>query len=97
MPSVLPILRMPSPLALNSSIRASTDGLTRRRPNLVPFALARAARAKALLADDQHFAEQFAIALRHHESTSDAFERARTELYFGERLRRESERGPLVP
>jgi hypothetical protein len=41
-PSVLPILRMPSPLALNSSMRASTEGLTRRRPNFVPFALARA-------------------------------------------------------
>jgi len=37
MPSVLPILRMPSPLALNSRIRCSTAGLTRRRPNFVPF------------------------------------------------------------
>src|SRR5882672_5659277 len=45
MPSFRPILRMPSPLALSSSMRASTDGLTRRRPNLVPFALARASPA----------------------------------------------------
>jgi hypothetical protein len=33
MPSFLPILRMPSPLALNSNILASTEGLTRRRPS----------------------------------------------------------------
>jgi class 3 adenylate cyclase len=57
-----------------------------------PFALARAARAHALVADDQHFADLFAIALRHHESTPDAFERARTQLYFGERLRRTRKR-----
>jgi class 3 adenylate cyclase len=57
-----------------------------------PFALARAARAQALAADDQHFAELFAIALQHHESTPDTFERARTQLYFGERLRRTRKR-----
>lgn len=57
-----------------------------------PFALARAARAQALVADDQHFAELFAIALRHHDSTPDAFERARTQLSFGERLRRSRKR-----
>src|SRR3979409_2575815 len=45
MPSFLPILRMPSPLALHSSIRASTEGLTPRRPSVVPFALARASPA----------------------------------------------------
>src|ERR1700730_9037558 len=48
MPSFRPILRIPSPLALNSSIRASTEGLTRRRPSLVPFALARARPALTL-------------------------------------------------
>jgi len=53
-----------------------------------PFALARAARARALLASDERFAAEFEAALRHHESTPDTFERARTELYFGERLRR---------
>jgi class 3 adenylate cyclase len=53
-----------------------------------PFALARAARAQALVADDQHFAELFAVALKHHESTPDTFERARTQLCLGERLRR---------
>jgi class 3 adenylate cyclase len=57
-----------------------------------PFALARAARAQAMVADDQHFAELFVVALKHHESTSDTFERARTQLYFGERLRRARKR-----
>ena len=57
-----------------------------------PFALARAARAQALVADDQHFTELFAVSLRHHDSTPDTFERARTELYFGERLRRTRKR-----
>jgi class 3 adenylate cyclase len=57
-----------------------------------PFALARAARAEALVADDQHFADLFADALQHHDATADTFERARTQLYFGERLRRTRKR-----
>ena len=57
-----------------------------------PFALARAARARGLLAADGEYAAQFEAALRHHESTPDVFERARTELYFGERLRRSRRR-----
>src|SRR5882757_10035602 len=52
MPSFLPILRMPSPLALSSSILASTDGFTRRRPNFVPFARARARPAFTPLPND---------------------------------------------
>jgi hypothetical protein len=36
-PSVLAILRMPSPLARCSLMVASTDGLTLRRPSFVPF------------------------------------------------------------
>ena len=53
-----------------------------------PFSLARAARARALVAGEDGFAGEFDAALRHHEATSDQFERARTELYYGERLRR---------
>ena len=53
-----------------------------------PFALARAARARALVAGDSSFATEYEAALRHHEGTPDLFERARTQLYFGERLRR---------
>lgn len=53
-----------------------------------PFSLARAARARALLAGDDRCAEEFETALRYHEATPDIFERARTQLYYGERLRR---------
>ena len=62
------------------SSRAEEKGL--------PFALARAARARGLLADDRAFAAEFEVALRHHERTPDVFERGRTRLYYGERLRR---------
>jgi class 3 adenylate cyclase len=54
--------------------------------------MARAARSQALVADDSSFAGLFDAALRHHESTPDSFERARTQLYFGERLRRTRKR-----
>ena len=53
-----------------------------------PFALARSARARALLAPDDEIADAFATALAYHAQTPDTFERARTELFFGERLRR---------
>jgi class 3 adenylate cyclase len=53
-----------------------------------PFAMARAARARALVAGDYKYAEEYETALRYHESTPDIFERARTHLYYGERLRR---------
>jgi class 3 adenylate cyclase len=53
-----------------------------------PFALALAARAKALVADDRGYVKEFEAAMRHHEGTTDTFEGARTQLYFGERLRR---------
>ena len=53
-----------------------------------PFALARSARAAALIAGDTEIDAAFAIALGYHEQTPDTFERARTELFFGERLRR---------
>lgn len=53
-----------------------------------PFALARAARGRALLASQGGHVEEYETALRYHESTPDVFERARTHLYYGERLRR---------
>lgn len=53
-----------------------------------PFALARAARSRALVAGDDRYAEEYETALRHHHDTPDIFERARTQLYYGERLRR---------
>jgi hypothetical protein len=45
MPKVRPVLRMPSPLARSWRMRASTAGLTGRRPSFVPFALALASPA----------------------------------------------------
>ena len=53
-----------------------------------PWALARAARAQGLVAGDRGFADWFEQAMRWHEGTPDTFERARTELVYGERLRR---------
>jgi DNA-binding CsgD family transcriptional regulator len=57
-----------------------------------PWALARAARCRGLLADDAHFDEQFEAALGHHEATPDVFEIARTQLAYGARLRRARKR-----
>ena len=57
-----------------------------------PFALARAARTRALLEDGDGYAGEFEVALCHHGSTPDVFERARTQLYYGERLRRTRQR-----
>ena len=58
-----------------------------------PWALARAARAEGLVAGDDAFAAWFEQALRWHEATPDTFERARSELAYGERLRRVRRRG----
>ena len=58
----------------------------------LPFALARAARARALVAADDAYAEEYETALHHHDATPDVFERARTQLYYGERLRRSRRR-----
>jgi class 3 adenylate cyclase len=52
-----------------------------------PFALARAARARGLVATTG-FAKEYEEALVHHQATPDVFEQARTQLYYGERLRR---------
>ncbi|TME70596.1 MAG: helix-turn-helix transcriptional regulator [Chloroflexi bacterium] len=69
--------------------RAATESFVRSaEAKGQPFSLARAARARALVAGEDGFAGEFDAALRHHEATSDQFERARTELYYGERLRR---------
>jgi DNA-binding CsgD family transcriptional regulator len=58
-----------------------------------PWALARSARAEGLVAGDEAFPEWFEQALRWHEATPDTFERARSELAYGERLRRARRRG----
>ena len=53
-----------------------------------PWALARAERARGLLADDASAPTCFEAALEAHEATLDRFETARTRLAYGERLRR---------
>ena len=49
-------------------------------------------RCQALLADDQAFAERFTAALAAHHELDLPFSRARTQLAFGERLRRAGRR-----
>ena len=53
-----------------------------------PWSLARAFRCGGLVAADGDFAGCFDEALRLHRLTPDGFETARTQLAFGERLRR---------
>jgi DNA-binding CsgD family transcriptional regulator len=52
-----------------------------------------AARCRGLVAGDGEFTEHFESALRWHARTPTPFERARTELCLGERLRRARRRG----
>ena len=57
-----------------------------------PWALARAARARGLLADDSQIDDVFSEALEAHRRTPDLFEAARTDLAYGSRLRRARQR-----
>jgi DNA-binding CsgD family transcriptional regulator len=56
------------------------------------LAHAGAARCRGMLADDEDFAVHFERALGWHDGMAFPFERARTELCFGERLRRSRRR-----
>lgn len=58
------------------------------------WALAAAARCRGLLADDAGFTAQFDESLHWHDRTASPFERARTELAYGGRLRRAGLRRP---
>ena len=65
-----------------------------------PAWLALAARCRALVAEDESDVHRhFADALRHHQAAEADFERARTELLFGQELRRQRRagRGPGAP
>lgn len=53
-----------------------------------PWSLARALRCQGQLAGDAELASRFERALAHHARTPDVFEAARTQLAYGERLRR---------
>jgi DNA-binding CsgD family transcriptional regulator len=58
----------------------------------LPWALARAARCRGLLAPEDDSDRHFSAALALHEQTPDAFETARTRLTYGSRLRRDRQR-----
>lgn len=68
------------PLVENFTARAAAKGQ--------PWAMARAARSQALVSADGQVDETFGRALALHAVTLDAFERARTQLAHGSRLRR---------
>jgi DNA-binding CsgD family transcriptional regulator len=53
-----------------------------------PWPRARAARCAGMLASDDDLDARFSEALQIHQRTPDAFERARTQLAYGARLRR---------
>jgi DNA-binding CsgD family transcriptional regulator len=57
-----------------------------------PWALARAARCRGMVAPDDAFETAFADAIALHGRTPDAFEAARSRLAFGARLRRAGQR-----
>ncbi|HEU4656029.1 MAG TPA: AAA family ATPase [Capillimicrobium sp.] len=56
------------------------------------WALACVERGRGMLSGDDAFRAHFEAALRHHDRDAQPFERARTELAFGERLRRAGQR-----
>ena len=68
--------------------RAAAQFATAARAKGQPWSLARALRCRGLLAEDAHLALHFEQALSLHEQTPDTFETARTQLAYGERLRR---------
>jgi DNA-binding CsgD family transcriptional regulator len=57
-----------------------------------PWALARAARCRGLLAADDDADRHFTLALSLHDQTPDVYETARTRLAYGSRLRRARQR-----
>jgi hypothetical protein len=69
--------------------RAAADILNEHaRRTQSPWGLATAGRCRALVAGEDEFDEEFQAALALHDRVPSAFERARTELCYGERLRR---------
>lgn len=68
------------------AVDAAFQARARRRAR--PWSLARAARSAALLASDDDLDDLFGTALQLHDEGVDTFERARTLLLYGARLRR---------
>ncbi len=74
--------------------RIAADYLAHASAKGQPWALARAARCRGLLAGADELEPCFEEALRLHERTPDVFETARTRLAYGECLRRARKRTP---
>jgi DNA-binding CsgD family transcriptional regulator len=72
--------------------RVASDFVAHARAKGQPWALARAARCRGLLADAEKLELCFEEALRLHERTPDVFETARTRLAYGGCLRRARKR-----
>ncbi len=72
----------------DQALGVATEHASLARSKGQPWALARAARAEALLRDDDELDTAFGLALGFHEATLDVYERARTQLAYGGRLRR---------
>jgi DNA-binding CsgD family transcriptional regulator len=72
--------------------KVATEYIRRAEEKGQPWALARAARCRGLLAGDGTLETRFSEALDYHASTPDTFEEGRTRLCFGERLRRAKRR-----
>ena len=74
------------------ALRTANDYDERAQRKGQPWALARAARARAAVSPEALMGEHFERALELHEHTPDLFETARTCLAYGSRLRRSRKR-----
>jgi DNA-binding CsgD family transcriptional regulator len=73
---------------ISEAEQLASDFMAAAQAKAQPWSLARATRCAGLLADDATLAGHFDRALEQHMQTPDEFEKARTRLAYGERLRR---------
>jgi DNA-binding CsgD family transcriptional regulator len=76
----------------DDAVVAARDFVAQASAKGQPWALARAARCRGLLADVSELESCFEEALQLHQQTPDVFETARTRLAYGARLRRARKR-----
>ena len=74
------------------AVRVASEYVTAAEAKGQPWALARAARCRGMLAEGRGAEAAFDEALELHQRTPDVFETARTRLAYGSRLRREGQR-----
>jgi DNA-binding CsgD family transcriptional regulator len=82
---------------LEDAARVAKEFASQAEAKAQPWSLARAERAFGLCTSGAQAQTHFRAALQLHEQTPDRFERARTELAFGARLRRERRRSEARP